>query len=88
MEISFDLNLEPSYAEVLHQQHGALDGQRFITDLEDKIGGTFHQLLQRHQLLPAVGDRVQIDNELTVVVTIRSFEIEGGIWFSVRPYEA
>ncbi|UPL50328.1 hypothetical protein [Hymenobacter sublimis] len=88
MDLTFDLNLDASFADSIRQQHTGVDAQRAITDLEDQVGGTLHQLYQRHKLLPGVGDQVQIDDTLTVVVTARRFESDGSLWFSVQRHSA
>lgn len=88
MEVSFELNLDSTFADAIRQQHQGVDGQRFITDLEDQIGSAIQQVYKRYHVLPSVGDRVQIEPTLTVVISARSFESDGTIWLAVQRYEA
>lgn len=83
MDILFDLNLDHAYAETLRQQQpDALAAQELITDLEDKIGAAVHLVWQRHRVLPAVGDRVEVDNEW-LTITARTFGQDGSVWLGV-----
>ncbi|WP_400191484.1 hypothetical protein [Hymenobacter sp. B81] len=87
MDISFELNLDFEYAEALRQQHGSLAAQELITDLEDQIGADVNRVYQRHGVLPAVGDRVEVD-EQWVVVSARTFGRDGSVWLAVKRFEA
>jgi hypothetical protein len=87
MNITFDLNLDHSYAESLRQQHSSAEAQAHITDLEDKIGAAVHTVVQRLGVLPAIGDRIEVDFEW-MVITARSFSADGSVWLSVNRFEA
>ncbi|GAA3944130.1 hypothetical protein [Hymenobacter algoricola] len=86
MNISFDLNLDHAYAETLRQQHEAREAQELITELEDKIGSALNLVFERHQVLPGLGDRVEVDSDW-MVVNARSFGQDGSVWLSVKPFE-
>ncbi|MCB2407954.1 hypothetical protein [Hymenobacter lucidus] len=86
MTISFDLNLDHTYAESLRQQHEPLQAQELIGELEDKIGSAINLVFQRHGVLPAVGDRVEVDFEW-MVISARSFGQDGSVWLSVNRFE-
>ncbi|UOQ70070.1 hypothetical protein [Hymenobacter cellulosilyticus] len=81
MNIQFDLNLDHKYAESLREQHDSLQAQDIIGELEDKIGSAINLVVQRHGVLPAVGDRVEVDFEW-VVITARTFGQDGTVWLS------
>ncbi|PJJ59828.1 hypothetical protein [Hymenobacter chitinivorans] len=81
MNIQFDLNLDHAYAEALREQHGSGKAQELITELEDQIGSALNLVVQRHGVLPAVGDRVEVDFEW-VVITGRTFGQDGTVWLS------
>lgn len=88
MTISFDLNLDHTYAELLRQQQpDALKAQELITDLEDQIGAAVNLVHERHGVLPGVGDRVEVDSTW-LVVTARTFGQDGSVWLSVGRFEA
>ncbi|TGE14079.1 hypothetical protein [Hymenobacter elongatus] len=87
MDITFDLNLDHTYAEELRQQHGSLKAQEVISELEDQIGSAINLVFQRTQVLPGVGDRVEVDSEW-VVVNSRGFGQDGTIWLSVKRFVA
>lgn len=87
MNIPFDLNLDHVYAETIRQQHDALTAQKTITSLEDTIGAALHEIMQRHGVLPSIGDRVEVGTEW-LVVSARSFSQDGGVWLSVKQLEA
>ncbi|MCB2378971.1 hypothetical protein LGH70_15325 [Hymenobacter sp. BT635] len=85
MTITFDLNLDHAYAESLREQHGSHAAQELISDLEDKIGSALNLVVQRHGVLPAVGDRVEVDFEW-VVITARTFGQDGTVWLSANRF--
>ncbi|UOQ76659.1 hypothetical protein MUN84_19365 [Hymenobacter sp. 5516J-16] len=41
MDLTFDLNLDASFADSIRQQHTGVDAQRAITDLEDQVGALY-----------------------------------------------
>ncbi|TGE25059.1 hypothetical protein E5K00_07635 [Hymenobacter aquaticus] len=85
MTISFDLNLDHAYAESLRQQHEPGKAQELISDLEDQIGSALNLVVQRHGVLPAVGDRVEVDFEW-VEITARTFGQDGTVWLSANRF--
>lgn len=88
MTVSFDLNLDHAYAEQLRQQQpDALKAQELITELEDKIGAAVNLAHERHGVLPAVGDRVEVDSEW-VIITARTFGQDGSVWLSAGRFVA
>ncbi|KAA9333127.1 hypothetical protein F0P96_09100 [Hymenobacter busanensis] len=88
MQIPFQLNLNHQYADQLYNEHGRDAGQEAIAELEDKIGAAIGLVVQRHGVLPGVGDRVHVEQGLIVVIDTRSFEEDGNIWYAVRPFGA
>ncbi|GAA4391460.1 hypothetical protein [Hymenobacter koreensis] len=87
MTIPFQLNLNHQYAESLYQQHGRDEGQEAVSELEDKIGAAVGLVVQRHGVLPGVGDRIHVEQGLIVLIDVRSFEEDGNVWYSVKPFE-
>ncbi|NVO32187.1 hypothetical protein [Hymenobacter lapidiphilus] len=85
MEIPFDLNLNHAYAESIRQQHEAREAHDLISELEDKVGSALGLVMQRHGVLPAVGDRVEVDSEW-LVISARTFGQDGSVWLSVGPF--
>ncbi|SDX37395.1 hypothetical protein [Hymenobacter psychrophilus] len=86
MEIPFDLNLDYTYAESIRQQHEAREAHELISELEDKIGSALSLVMQRHGVLPAVGDRVEVDSEW-LVINARTFGQDGSVWLSAKQFE-
>ena len=86
MTITFDLNLDHAYAEALRQEHEPAAAHELISELEDQIGSAINLLVQRHGVLPAVGDRVEVDFEW-VVITARTFGQDGTVWLSANRFE-
>ncbi|TGE29259.1 hypothetical protein [Hymenobacter metallicola] len=86
MNIQFDLNLDHAYAEALREQHGSHAAHELISELEDQIGSAVNLVVQRHGVLPAVGDRVEVDFEW-VVITARTFGQDGTVWLSANRFE-
>lgn len=87
MQIPFDLNLDHAYAESIRRQHDAPEAHELISELEDKAGAALSLVMQRHGVLPAVGDRVEVDAEW-LVVSARTFGQDGSVWLSMGKFEA
>lgn len=86
MDIAFDLNLDHTYAETFRQQHESREAHEMISELEDKIGAAISLIMQRHGVLPGIGDRVEVDSEW-MVINARTFGQSGNVWLSVKRFE-
>ncbi|QIX60409.1 hypothetical protein FY528_00095 [Hymenobacter lutimineralis] len=87
MNIVFDLNLDHSFAEEIRQQHEAREAHELISDLEDKIGAAISGIVSLHGVLPAVGDRLEVEDQW-VVISVRSFGRDGSVWLAAKRFEA
>lgn len=86
MDIAFDLNLDHVFAETFRQQHEPREAHELILELEDKAGAALSLVMQRHGVLPGIGDRVEVDSEW-LVVNARTFGQNGSVWLSVKRFE-
>lgn len=87
MSIVFDLNLDYGYAEEIRQHHAAREAHELISDLEDKIGAAVSGIVSLHGVLPAVGDRVEVEDSW-VVISARSFGRDGSVWLAAARFDA
>jgi len=72
----FILNLSPAYCEALYQEYGTDEGRRHIGELESSIESIFVKFEGTYGFLPSVGDRIEIDDNLSVVVDHRKYMTE------------